>query len=60
MMKILFCNTSFMKYYRGACDLGIPQSGGSFVDENGYGHEKFDLMPDTIIRRQGSYGRYPA
>lgn len=44
-MKILFCNTSYMKYYHGVCDLDIPQYGGSFVDKNGYGHEEFNFMP---------------
>lgn len=44
-MKILFCKISSMKYYKGACDKDIPAFGGSFIDENGYGHEEFNFLP---------------
>ena len=47
-MKVLFCKISCMKYYKGACDKDIPYNGGSFVDENGYGHEEnnFNAVED--------------
>ena len=47
-MKILFCKISCMKYYKGVCDEDIPYNGGSFVDENGYGHEEnnFNAVED--------------
>jgi len=44
-MKILFCKISSMKYYKGACDEDIPVNGGSFVAENGFGHEEFNFCP---------------
>ncbi len=44
-MRILFCKISSMKYYKGHCKNDIPQFGGSFVEENGYGHEEFNFMP---------------
>jgi len=34
-----------MKYYKGACDKDVAVFGGSFVDENGFGHEEFNFMP---------------
>lgn len=47
-MKVLFCKISCMKYYKGASDKDIPYNGGSFVDENGYGHEEnnFNAVED--------------
>ncbi len=39
-MKVLFCKISCMKFYKGACDNDKPFNGGSFVKENGYGHEE--------------------
>ena len=44
-MRILFCKISSMKYYKGACEKDIPQFGGKFVEENGYGHEEFNFLP---------------
>ena len=44
-MRILFCKISSMKYYKGACEKDIPQFGGKFVEENGYGHEEFNFRP---------------
>ena len=34
-----------MKYYKGACDKDVPQYGGKFVEEHGYGHEEFNFLP---------------
>ena len=44
-MRILFCKTSYMKYYRGASADDIPYNGGKYVKENGYGHEEFNFDP---------------
>lgn len=44
-MKILFCKTSYMKYYRGASEDDIPYNGGTYVKENGYGHEQYNFDP---------------
>ena len=44
-MRIMFCKISSMKYYKGACEKDIPQYGGKFVEENGYGHEEFNFLP---------------
>ena len=44
-MRILFCKISSMKYYKGACDDDVPQFGGKYVEENGYGHEEFNFLP---------------
>ena len=44
-MKILFCKVSGMKYYKGACEQDVPYNGGSFVEENGFGHEEFNFLP---------------
>lgn len=44
-MRILFCKISSMKYYKGASDLDVPQFGGKFVEENGYGHEEYNFHP---------------
>ena len=44
-MRVLFCKISNMKYYKGACENDVPMFGGSFVDENGYGHEEYNFYP---------------
>ena len=44
-MRVLFCKVSNMKYYKGACNDDIAKFGGSFVEENGYGHEEFNFLP---------------
>lgn len=46
-MKVLFCKISCMKYYKGACDKDIPYNGGSYVEENGYGHEEHNFNAVT-------------
>ena len=44
-MKILFCKISFMKYYKGVCQADQAYNGGSYVLENGFGHEEFNFLP---------------
>ena len=47
-MRVLFCKISCMKDYKGACEKDIPQFGGKFVEENGYGHEEFNFRPIEV------------
>ncbi|MBS7306108.1 MAG: hypothetical protein KIG39_05545 [Lachnospiraceae bacterium] len=48
-MKILFCKISSMKYYKGVRkNFDEPRNGGSFVIENGYGHEEHNFNPTVI------------
>ncbi len=44
-MRIVFLKVSSMRYYKGACPEDVPQNGGSFVNENGYGHEEYNFNP---------------
>ncbi len=44
-MKIVFLKISSMRFYKGACPEDEPRNGGSFVLENGYGHEEFNFNP---------------
>ena len=44
-MKIVFLKISSMRYYKGAGPDDIPQNGGSFVNENGFGHEELNFTP---------------
>ena len=44
-MKILFCKISSMKYYKGVCQADQAYNGGSYVLENGFGHEEFNFLP---------------
>ena len=44
-MKILFCKISAMKYYKGASQRDVPYNGGSYVNENGFGHEQYNFAP---------------
>lgn len=46
MMRILFCNIAWMKEYRGNEDgKDTPLNGGSYVDETGDAHEKYNFTP---------------
>lgn len=48
-MRILFCNIAWMKEYRGNEDgRDIPVNGGSFVNETGDAHEKYNFTPVNI------------
>ena len=45
-MRILFCNIAWMKEYRGNEDGNdTPLNGGSYVDETGDAHEKYNFFP---------------
>lgn len=44
-MKVLFCKTSYMKYYKGAGPWDVPQNGGSYVEKYGWGHEEYNFEP---------------
>lgn len=54
-MRVLFCKISSMKYYKGACDADMPLNGGSYVLENGYGHEEYNFFPFKINDDQDAY-----
>ena len=50
MMRILFCNIAWMKEYRGNEDgKDIPLNGGSYVDETGDAHEKYNFTPVNMV-----------
>lgn len=43
-MKILFCKTAHMRYYKGVKEFNDkPYNGGAFVAENGYGGEEYNF-----------------
>ncbi len=46
--SLVFCKISSMKYYKGACRSDVPYNGGSFVKENGYGHEEYNFLVRDI------------
>ena len=58
MKSIVFCKISSMKYYKGAGRHDQPFNGGSFVKENGYGHEEYNFfardIPDGWVDDSGS------
>ena len=48
-MRILFCNIAWMKEYRGNEDGNDnPLNGGSYVDETGDAHEKYNFFPVNV------------
>lgn len=53
MMRILFCNIAWMKEYRGNEDgKDTPLNGGSYVDETGDAHEKYNFTPVNMEGRE--------
>ena len=55
-MRILFCNIAWMKEYRGNEDgKDTPLNGGSYVDETGDAHEKYNFTPVNMEGREGLY-----
>lgn len=48
MDNLVFCKISSMKYYKGANWSDVPYNGGSFVKENGYGHEEYNFLVRDI------------
>ena len=56
MMRILFCNIAWMKEYRGNEDgKDTPLNGGSYVDETGDAHEKYNFTPMNMEGKEGLY-----
>lgn len=56
MMRVLFCNIAWMKEYRGNEDgKDTPLNGGSYVDETGDAHEKYNFTPVNMEGREGLY-----
>ncbi len=57
MERFVFCKISSMKYYKGASRLDTPYNGGSYVKENGYGHEEYNFfirnIPDGWVDASG-------
>jgi len=51
-MRKLLCKITYMKYYRGTSNDDQPANGGSFVKENGYGHEEYNFDPVNIDGRE--------
>jgi hypothetical protein len=43
-MKILLCNISWMKKYRGTLN-DKPRNGGEYIAKNGFGHEAINFQP---------------
>ena len=55
-MRILFCNVAWMKEYRGNEDGNdTPLNGGSYVDETGDAHEKYNFFPIHFEGEEDSY-----
>ena len=55
-MRILFCNIAWMKEYRGNEDGNdTPLNGGSYVDETGDAHEKYNFFPIHFEGDEDSY-----
>ena len=54
MIRILFCNIAWMKEYRGNEDgKDTPLNGGSYVDETGDAHEKYNFTPMNMEGKEG-------
>lgn len=41
-----------MKYYKGNTDVDVPENGGAFVRENGYGMELYNFLPRRARDKQ--------
>lgn len=59
-MRILFCNIAWMNYYKGNDGKDQPRNGGSFVDETGDAHEKYNFEAVTLSSDCTNYpdGKY--
>lgn len=44
-MKLLFCNISWMEYYKGITEKDKPINGGSFVTKTGMANEDLNFCP---------------
>lgn len=47
-MRVLFCNITWMKYYKGNTENDRPELGGSYVDETGEAHEDMNFYTRDI------------
>lgn len=55
-MRILFCNIAWMREYTGNEDGNDrPVNGGSYVDENGDAHEKYNFFPVKFENEEEAY-----
>lgn len=55
-MRVLFCNIAWMKEYRGNVDgSDKPLNGGSYVNETGDAHEKYNFLPVNIEGEEEEY-----
>lgn len=56
-MRVLFCNITWMEYYKGIIKgIDEPAGGGSFVDETGDAHESFNFSPVILSQREAIEG----
>jgi hypothetical protein len=44
-MKLLLCNVSWMRDYKGNVAHDRPENGGTYVREHGFGHEAINFQP---------------
>jgi hypothetical protein len=50
-MRVLFCNITWMDYYKGIVPgVDEPHVGGSYVKETKDAHEKYNFEPVEIIK----------
>jgi len=55
-MRILFCNIAWMREYTGNEDGNDrPLNGGSYVDESGDAHEKYNFFPVKFVNEEDAY-----
>lgn len=56
-MRILFCKTAHMKYYKGVSEYNDkPYNGGSFIGEYGYGGEQYNFKTFDVDGRKKCLG----
>lgn len=50
--RVLFCNITYMKYYKGITDEDKPVNGGKYIKDTGDANEKYNFFPhkDGFIR----------
>ena len=54
-MRVLFCNIAWMDYYKGNDGNDQPHHGGSFVEETGDAHEKYNFDVVTLSSETTNY-----
>jgi len=45
MSKVVFFNVTWMKWYKGVTPHDVPEHGGSYIENHGYGAEVFNFQP---------------